>query len=262
MPKRVRPYGSAVDAESAALARNRSGAGAELVSDVASTITARDVASQAAEAVRALNDLTSDGAGYASLDQVRAVIASLQRMSLDLPRLCEQLARMLVVQHEDGQITPGPGQDLDFWVTEAVEALAAAGQAADMLAAALSQAGKTSGELRSASAGQLCRADLDRDRPAQRVPDRRGGGHLPVQFGHCGLVGVGVEVDGHPDGGVRGLPGHHRLMVSRETPAVAMTSNRDLAVAQPGVASTVPPATPVRLWPSTLRKAAPPSTLT
>jgi len=182
MPKRVRPYGSAVDAEAAALARNRSGAGGELASDVASTITARDVAGQAAEAVRALNDLTSYGAGYASLDQVRGVIASLQRMSLDLPRVCEQLARMLVVQREDGQITPGPGQDPDFWVTEAVEALAAAGQAADMLAAALSQAGKTSGELRSASAGQLCRADLDEDRPAQRVRDRRGGGHLPVQY--------------------------------------------------------------------------------
>jgi len=174
MPRRVRPYGSAVDAEAAALARNRSGAGGELASDVASTITARDVASQAAEAVRALNDLTSYGAGYASLDQVRGVIASLQRMSLDLPRVCEQLARMLVVQREDGQITPGPGQDPDFWVTEAVEALAAAGQAADMLAAALSQAGKTSGELRSASAGQLCRADLGGDRPAQRVPDRSG----------------------------------------------------------------------------------------
>src|SRR6516164_4210222 len=102
MPRRVRPYGSAVDAESAALARSRSGAGGELVSDLASTITARDVAGQAAEAVRALTDLTSDGAGFASLDNVRAVIASLTRMSQDLPRLCEHLARILVVQCEDG----------------------------------------------------------------------------------------------------------------------------------------------------------------
>jgi hypothetical protein len=149
MPKRVRPYGSAVDAESAALAQRRPGAEGELVRDPASVIAARDIASQAAEAVRALNTLTSDGMGFASLDSVREVIASLQQLSQDLPRLCEQLARSLVVQREDGQVTPCPGQDPDFWVAEAVEALASAGQAADMLAAALSQAGKISAELRS-----------------------------------------------------------------------------------------------------------------
>ncbi len=149
MPKRVRPYGSAVDAESAALARGRSGAGGDLVSELASTMTVRDIASQAAEAVRELNDLTQDSADFAGLDDVHQVIASLKRMSQDLPRLCEHLARILVVQREDGQLTSGPGQDPDFWVAEAVEALAAAGQAADMLAASLSQAGKISAELRS-----------------------------------------------------------------------------------------------------------------
>jgi hypothetical protein len=149
MPKRVRPYGSAVDAESAALARHGPRVGGQHVSDLASGITACDIASQAAQAIRALNDLTSDGASFASLDGVREVIESLQRMSQDLPRLCEQLARALVVQREEGQVTPRPGQDPDFWVAEAVEALAAAGQAADMLAAALSQAGKISAELRS-----------------------------------------------------------------------------------------------------------------
>jgi hypothetical protein len=151
MPKRLRPYGSAVDAESAALARNRAGAAGERADDVASTIMAPDIAGQAAEAIRALNELTSDGAGFASLDSVRGVIASLRGMSQDLPRLCEQLARMLVIQREDGQITPVPGQDPDFWVAEAVEALAAAGQAADMLAAALAQADQTSAELRSST---------------------------------------------------------------------------------------------------------------
>ena len=149
MPKRVRPYGSAVDAESAALARGRSGAGGNLVSELASTMTVRDIASQAAQAVRELNDLTQDSADFAGLDDVHQVIASLKRMSQDLPRLCEHLARILVVQREDGQLTSGPGQDPDFWVAEAVEALAAAGQAADMLAASLSQAGKISAELRS-----------------------------------------------------------------------------------------------------------------
>jgi hypothetical protein len=149
MPKRVRPYGSAVDAESAALARGRSRTRDELAGEVASTITARDVASQAAEAVRELNDLTSDGTDFAALDDVHEVIASLHRMGRDLPRLCEQLARMLVVHREYGQVRPRPGQDPDFWVGEAVEALAAAGRAADMLSAALAQADRVSGELRS-----------------------------------------------------------------------------------------------------------------
>ena len=151
MPRRVSPYGSADDAESAALARSRPGDEGELLRDLGSTITARDSARQAAEAVRALNEVMADSAGFASLDNVREVIASLQQMSQDLPRLCEQLARMLVVQCEDGQVRPRPGQDPDFWVTEAVHALASAGQAADMLAAALAQAGKTSAELGSSS---------------------------------------------------------------------------------------------------------------
>src|SRR5712691_534047 len=64
MPKRVRPYGSAADAESAALARGRPRAGGERVSEPASAMMVREIASQAAEATRALNDLTSDGAGF------------------------------------------------------------------------------------------------------------------------------------------------------------------------------------------------------
>jgi hypothetical protein len=148
MPKRVLPYGSAVDAEAAALARGRTRAGGELAS-AASTMTARDVARQAAEAVRELNDLTRDGADFADLDDLREIMASMQQIGQDLPRLCEQLARMLVVQREDGQVTSRPGQDPDLWVTEAVEALAAAGRSADMLAAAMAQAGRVSAELRS-----------------------------------------------------------------------------------------------------------------
>jgi hypothetical protein len=149
MPRRVRPYGSAVDAESAALARGRQrfeGSGGELASDLVGTMTVREVASQAADATRALNELTSGAAGFASLDDVRDVIASLERMGQDLPQLCEHLARILVVQREDGQITHGQG-----WVIEAVEALAAAGQAADMMTAALTQAGQTSARLRRVS---------------------------------------------------------------------------------------------------------------
>jgi hypothetical protein len=144
MPKRVRPYGSADDAEFAARARNRSRSGSERSGELASTTMARDTASQAAEAVRELNDLTADGAYFAGLDDVRDVIASLRRMSQDLPRLCEQLARIMVAQREDRH----PGPDPEFWVIDAVEALAAAGQAADMMAAALAQAGQTPSELR------------------------------------------------------------------------------------------------------------------
>src|SRR5450755_4402170 len=141
MPKRVRPYGSAADAESAALSRGPR-AGGEPVSELASMMMVREIASQAAEATRTLSDLTADGTDFASLEDVRDVIASLERMGQDLPHLYEQLARMLVV--------PGTGQDPDFWVVEVVEALAAAGQAADMMTAALNQASKTSAELRSA----------------------------------------------------------------------------------------------------------------
>jgi hypothetical protein len=148
MPKRVRPYGSAEDAEFAGLGRSRPRIGDEIVSELGSTITMREIAAQAAEAVRALRDLTAGGRGFAGLDDAREVIASMQRLGQDLPQLCEQLARILVVQREEGQLAAGEGQDPDFWVVEAVEALAAAGQAADMMTAALDQAGKTAGELR------------------------------------------------------------------------------------------------------------------
>src|SRR5215472_5099779 len=132
MPRRVRPYGSADDAEGAALARNSSRSASGLSGELASTTMARDIASQVAEAVRELNDLTAHGAYFAGLDDVRDVIASLRRMSQDLPRLCEQLARIMVAQREDGH----PGPDREFWVADAVEALAAASRAADMLSAA------------------------------------------------------------------------------------------------------------------------------
>jgi hypothetical protein len=149
MPKRVRPYGSAEDAELAGLGRSQPRTDDEIVSELGSTMTMREIADQAAEAVRALRDLTAGG-GFGRLDDARGVIASLERLGQDLPQVCEQLARILVVQREEGQLAAGEGQDLDFWVIEAVEALAAAGRAADMMTAALDQAGKTAGELRTA----------------------------------------------------------------------------------------------------------------
>jgi len=62
-------------------------------------------------------------------------------MGHQLPELCEQLARFLVAQCEDGQIPRGTGGDPDGVLVEVSEALSAAGRAADMMAAALAEAG-------------------------------------------------------------------------------------------------------------------------
>lgn len=150
MPKRLRPYGSAVDAESAALARGRSAGRYEFSGDLAGAMTVRDVAKQAAQIIRTLTDLTSDGVDFAGLDDAREVIESLERIGQELPQMSEQLARILVVQRENGQIRHDSGQDPDFWVGEAVAALAAAGQGADMMTAALTQACETLAGLRPA----------------------------------------------------------------------------------------------------------------
>src|SRR5260370_33585785 len=131
MPKRVRPYGSAEDAELAALGRSQPGADTEIVSDWAGTVTMRDIAGQAAEAVRALKELTSAGGGLASVEDAREVITSLERLGQDLPPLCEQLARVLGGQREEGQIAPVPGQDVDVWGVWAGDALAAGRAARD-----------------------------------------------------------------------------------------------------------------------------------
>jgi hypothetical protein len=146
MSKRVRPYGSADDAESAGRARRHRDQG-DPMSELASGDSVHDVVEQATAAIRVLRDLGTD---FTSLDDARSVIAGLERMGQDLPHLCEQLARILVVRREERRIDSGAGQDPDFWVTEAIEALASAGQAADMMTAALAQARRTSGELRPA----------------------------------------------------------------------------------------------------------------
>jgi hypothetical protein len=147
MPKRVQPYGSADETESAGRnASSRYGSGNEH-EDLEVGAAVRDIVDQASAAIRALCALGPD---FTSLDDARTVIAGLERMGQDLPHLCEQLARILVVKREEERIASAAGQDPDFWVTEAIEALAAAGQAADMMSAALAQARTTSGELRPA----------------------------------------------------------------------------------------------------------------
>jgi predicted GNAT family acetyltransferase len=120
------------------------------VTELASTMTLREIAGQAAEAIRALNDLTHGGGELANPDELRDIIASLELMGHGLPQLCEQLARFLVARSEDGQVRHDQGQDLDLSVTEVIEALTAAGQAADMMTAALTEARNASAGLRPA----------------------------------------------------------------------------------------------------------------
>jgi hypothetical protein len=141
MPKKVQPYGSGDDTEAAALARSRPEAAPGYVNELAATMTIREVAAEAVEAVRALNHLAAEAGELTGPGEAREVVGRLALMGQELPQLCEQLARFLVTQREDGQIGPGAGGDPDGVLTEVSEALTAAGRAADMMAAALAEAG-------------------------------------------------------------------------------------------------------------------------
>ena len=110
------------------------------MTELASTMTPCEVASQAAHAITVLNELTHGGGELHTRGDVRAIVGSLELIGLSLPQLCEQLARFLVIQQEDGQLEHEEGLDTGDYVTEVIEALAAAGQAADMMTAALAEA--------------------------------------------------------------------------------------------------------------------------
>jgi|HubBroStandDraft_3_1064219.scaffolds.fasta_scaffold77380_1 hypothetical protein len=147
MPRKVQPYGSSDDTEAAALARSRPDLAPGYVNELAATMTAGEVAVQAVEAVRALNQLMADAGELAGPGEAREVVGRLALMGHQLPELCEQLARFLVVQHEDGQVACGTGGDPDAVLLEVSEALSAAGRAADMMAAALAEAGAKAADL-------------------------------------------------------------------------------------------------------------------
>ncbi|HEY1821928.1 MAG TPA: hypothetical protein VGG83_18560 [Trebonia sp.] len=110
------------------------------MTELASTLTPPEIASQAARAIAVLNELTHGGGELSNPSDVRAIVSSLELIGQGLPQLYEQLARFLVVQHEDGQLTHEHGRGTGDSVTEVIEALAAAGQAADMMTAALTEA--------------------------------------------------------------------------------------------------------------------------
>jgi len=141
MPRKVQPYGSGDDTEAAALARTRPDPAPGYVNELAAAMTIGEVATQAVEAVRALNQLIADTGELASPGEAREVVGRLALMGCQLPELCEHLARFLVTQREDGQIQHGTGGDPDSVLAEVSEALSAAGRAADMMAAALAEAG-------------------------------------------------------------------------------------------------------------------------
>jgi hypothetical protein len=113
-------------------------------------MTPREIASQAAHAITVLNDLTHGGGELTNPADVRAIVRSLELIGQGLPQLCEQLSRFLVVQHEDGQLTNVDGLDSGDSVTDVIEALSAAGQAADMMTAALTEARAASQTIASA----------------------------------------------------------------------------------------------------------------
>jgi hypothetical protein len=141
MPRKVQPYGSGDDTEAAALARSGPNPSPGYVNELAATMTIGEVATHAVEAVRALNQLIADAGELAGQDEAREVVSRLALMGRQLPELCEQLARFLVVQREDGKIPHGTGPDPDGVLAEVSEALSAAGRAADMMTAALVEAG-------------------------------------------------------------------------------------------------------------------------
>jgi len=91
-------------------------------------MTPCEIASSAAHAIAVLNDLTHGGGELSNPNDVRAIVRSLELIGQGLPQLYEQLARFLVIQQEDGQLTNADGLDADDSVTEVIEALAAAGQ--------------------------------------------------------------------------------------------------------------------------------------
>jgi hypothetical protein len=117
------------------------------MTELTSTFTPSEIAGQAAAAIRALNEVTHGGGELTSPADVRLIVASLESIGHGLPQLCEQLSRFLVIQHEDGRVTQLDGQDTGVCVTDFVEALAAASQAADMMTAALTEARVASASL-------------------------------------------------------------------------------------------------------------------
>lgn len=81
MPKKVQPYGSGGDTGPAALARSGGNPAPGYLTEMAATMTIREVAARAAEAVRALSHLTADSGELAGPGEAREVAGRLRRRS-------------------------------------------------------------------------------------------------------------------------------------------------------------------------------------
>ena len=66
------------------------------MTELASTMTPREIASQAAQAIAVLNELTHGGGELSNSTDVRAIVASLELIGQGLPQLYEQLARFQI----------------------------------------------------------------------------------------------------------------------------------------------------------------------
>ena len=168
------------------------------MTELASTLTPCEIASRAAHAITVLNELTHGGGELSNPGDVRAIVGSLELIGQSLPQLCEQLARFLVVQHEDGQVAHEDGRpaDADDLVTEAIEALAAAGQAADMMTAALTEARTATQPLTQARhRGWEGRADAELPESAEGTePVAPGVDAVPGARAHRHDLGGGVDL--------------------------------------------------------------------
>jgi hypothetical protein len=121
------------------------------------TTTAREVADQAAEAIRSLNYLTlpaDDAPGLEFPSDVYNIVANVKVAAQRMPQLFGQLSGWLAREHEAGQVGHDSGQDPERWLIQVSDALAEASTAARSLEDALNRAHNASAGLTGRRAGQ------------------------------------------------------------------------------------------------------------
>ena len=121
------------------------------------TTTAREVADQAAEAIRSLNYLTLPAEGAPGLEfpsDVYDIVAGVKIAAQRMPQLFGQLSDWLSHEYEADRVGHDSGEDPVVQLIEVNDALAAAAAAAQRLEDALNRA-------HNASAGLTGRATAD-----------------------------------------------------------------------------------------------------
>lgn len=104
------------------------------------TDEARDLADEAAEAIRSLNHLTLGGTGLEDPGDLYSVVANLASMAGRLPQLLTQLGQWLEHEHTAGRVGHDSGGDVDATVADVQDKLRAAYLAAEHLRVGLGQA--------------------------------------------------------------------------------------------------------------------------